>query len=517
MRRFALPACAVCALYLSWIVVPRVLAQTSPRPAGWTEATHGAGVRPDYARLFATNRVHEIRITIAAERFRDMQADLRALTPPMPGGRRGFGRPGMNGGDPPALPLLAGARRGGPINFSVRDPIYVPVTVQHDGHVWTNVGMRYKGNSSLMAASRSGTGKIPFRLNFDRHEDDVPAINNQRFYGFQELTFSSNFSDDSQLRELLASEILRDRGVPAPRAAFYRVFVDVGAGPEYWGLYTMVEDPADGAMLDTQFGGRGGNLYKPEGPGADWTHFDPAGFEKKTNEADADFSDVKAAIAALQAPRAPDPASWRSALEARFDVDLFLRWLAVNTAIENWDAYGAMPHNYYLYGDPTKSGRLRWLPWDHNMAFGAGPGRFGGFGERGAGLAPPPWFAPANAPRPPGAMRGFGARSDDVLHEQVGDRWPLIQRLLADEVYAAKYTEHLERAIGGAFAPTAFAARAKTLHAMIAAFVIGDQGERPSHTTVSSPAAFEQAIDGPGGLLEIAERRRELIRAALKK
>jgi hypothetical protein len=266
----------VCALYLFWIV-PRVLAQTSPRPTGRTEARHGAGVRPDYARLFASIRVHEIRITIAAERFRDMQADLRALTTPMPGGRRGFGPPGMNGGDPPALP--AGARRGGPINFSVRDPIYVPVTVHHDGHVWTNVGMRYKGNSSLMAASRSGTG----------------------------------------------------------------------------------------------------------------------------------------------------------------------------------------------------------------------------------------------APRPPGAMRGFGARSDDVLHEQVGDRWPLIQRLLADEVYAAKYTEHLERAIGGAFAPTAFAARATTLHAMIAAFVIGDQSEHPSHTTVSSPAAFEQAIDGPVGLLEIAEGRRELIRAALKK
>ena len=77
--------------------------------------------------------------------------------------------------------------------------------------------------------------------------------------------------------------------MPAPRAAFYRVFVDSGAGPQYWGLYTMVEDPSDGAMLDAQFGGQGGNLYKPDGPGADWTKFDAEGFEKKTNDKEADF------------------------------------------------------------------------------------------------------------------------------------------------------------------------------------------------------------------------------------
>jgi len=98
-----------------------------------------------------------------------------------------------------------------------------------------------------------------------------------------EITFSSNFGDDSQIREVLANEMFRDRGVPAPRVAFYRIFVDSGGGSEYWGLYTMVEDPADGAMLQAQFGKSSGNLYKPDGPGADWPKFDRAGFEKQTN------------------------------------------------------------------------------------------------------------------------------------------------------------------------------------------------------------------------------------------
>jgi hypothetical protein len=44
---------------------------SSPRPAGWQEATHRRDARPDYARVFDIGRVHEIRITIPAARFSD--------------------------------------------------------------------------------------------------------------------------------------------------------------------------------------------------------------------------------------------------------------------------------------------------------------------------------------------------------------------------------------------------------------------------------------------------------------
>ena len=178
--------------------------------------------------------------------------------------------------------------------------------------------MRYKGNSSLVMASAGATGRIPFRLHFDRYEDEHPQIENQRFYGFRELTFSSNFSDDSQIREALATEIFGDQGVPAPRAAFYRVMVDVGQGFEYWGLDTMIEDPDDGAMLDAQFGGRGGNLYKPDGPGADWTSFVAEGFEKKTK---VSVIRVRRATRGTAGQNKPAPAmrsSFRSSRDRRY-------------------------------------------------------------------------------------------------------------------------------------------------------------------------------------------------------
>ncbi|HEX5109061.1 MAG TPA: CotH kinase family protein [Vicinamibacterales bacterium] len=556
--------------------------QEVARPAGWDAGTHAETVRPDYQRLFGTDTVHELRIVIAAEQFRVMQEDLRALTPSIPGlrgvgpgplagpGAAGaFGPGGRNGGfeqiaafaegvaaacsektadascsvngvdgkctqlgPGPVLCLPAAVRdlmaeargrgvgpgrgfapgRGGALSMIARDPIYVPVTVQHDGREWTHVGMRYKGNSSLMMAGIGGNGKIPFRLDFDRYEDEFPEIRNQRFYGFQKLTFSSNFGDDSQIRELFVTEVFRDRGVPAPRAAFYRVFVDVGAGPEYWGLYTMIEDPADGAMLDAQFGGSSGNLYKPDGPGANWTEFAAEGFPKKTNEKQADFTDVETAIAALHAQPGPGSSAWRAGLEARFDVDLFLRWLAVNSAVQNWDAYGAMAHNYYLYGDPGQKGRLRWIPWDNNLALGAG------FGGRGGFLpgAPPPGAA-ANGQNPPVPFQMppmFGG-GDDILHTRAGAQWPLISRLMADDVYGARYREHLAHALEGLLAPNAAVARMRQLHALIFDSVVGDRGELPGHTTISSRESFERSIDGPNGLLEIIERRHEAIRKAL--
>jgi hypothetical protein len=176
---------------------------------------------------------------------------------------------------------------------------------------------------------------------------------------------------------------------------------------------------------------------------------------------------------------------------------LFLRWLAVNTSIGNWDAYGGMAHNYYLYGDPSKGGRLRWIPWDNNFAFGMGRG-FRGF------------------PFPPGGRDGqmpppLGGGTD-ILQRQAGERWPLIQRLLADDVYAARYHEQLARALEGLAVPGAIEKRVRELHTLIAPHVVGRQGERHTHTTISSPEAFEGSVDG---LLESLKSRYASVRTAL--
>jgi len=102
-----------------------------------------------------------------------------------------------------------------------------------------------------------------------------------------------------------------------------------------------------------------------------------------------------------------------------------------------------------------------------------------------------------------------------VLHLQMGEQWPLISRVLADAVYRDRYRELLAEAIQGAFAVDAFAERARQLHTLVAPWVVGSDGERTSHTTISSPEAFETSVEGPSGLVDVVERRHATIRATL--
>ena len=209
----------------------------------WTEASHGR-VAPNYAVLFPQDSVNRIEITMTAARWAAVRADMVRLW--------GFDF-GSAGGGP------GGGGGGG---FPTIEPAYVPVTVRFNGKQWTDVGFRLKGNSSLSSAWRQGNYKLPFRLNFDRFEDSIPDIEDQRFYGFQELSMSSGFADNSLIREKVAADIFNMAGIPAARTALYRVYIDFGAGLKYAGVYVMVE-VIDDTMVEDRFGGDG-NIYKPE-------------------------------------------------------------------------------------------------------------------------------------------------------------------------------------------------------------------------------------------------------------
>jgi spore coat protein CotH len=340
------------------------------------------------------------------------------------------------------------------------------------------VGIRFKGNSSLMSTWSSGNYKLPFRLDLDAFETEHPEVDNQRFFGFKELSLASNWSDPSYLREKVTHDIFREAGVPAPRTAFYRLYIDYGQGSTYFGLYAMAEIP-DSPMLAIQFGDDSGNLYKPT---SNWATFNADDFDKESNKDDADWSDVQAAIAALHADRT-DAAAWRTGLEATLDVDSFLRWLAVNTVIVNWDTYGQMAHNYYLYANPGNGDRLSWIPWDNNMAMMPGRGGIGG------------------GPAPDGSQAGLSLGLTEV-----GEQWPLIRYLMDDSVYRAAYIEHMRTFIEGTYDVAAIQARLQAEHDLIAPYVTGDEGEQTGYTMLSNPQEFDTALSS---LLQFIATRSE--------
>jgi spore coat protein H len=269
-------------------------------------------------------------------------------------------------------------------------------------------------------------------LDFDEFEDEYLATKNQRFYGFKQISFKSNALDDSYLRKKVVADIFRETGVVSSQTAFYEVYVDIGEGPQYFGLYTAVEI-VDDTVIQTQFTDDGGNVYKPDGNGAAFLEgtFNEGSFEKQTNQDEADWSDIQAVFQALHSElRTRDPEAWRAELEAVFNVDAFIRWLAADTIIQNWDTYGAMAYNYYLYTDPA-DGLVTWIPWDNNMVLEA---RSMGPGDRN------------NRGGPGGSVRELDLSS-------VSDQWPLIRFLMDDPIYLAKYQQDLEETIQSAFQP----------------------------------------------------------------
>lgn len=457
-------------------------------PVDWTDATHSKSADPDFAEVFDDTMVKRIDFVITPERWQSMLDNMTELygefgqnslpDGPIPGDDEPI--PGNDGpipGDDGPIPgdngpipgddgLIPGddgpifADDGPGLIEDVDDPMFVPAEVFYNGLEWYRVGIRFKGNSSLQSSWQQGILKLPFKLDFDEFEDYYPQIKNQRFYGFKKFSLKNNYEDKSQLREKVAADVFASAGLVVSHTAFYALYIDHGNGPEYFGLYTLVEE-IDGTVIDTHFSSDDGNLYKPEDGSASFIEgsFNAEDFEKKTNEDEEDWSDIVALFSALHdESRMSSPGNWRADLESVFNVDLFLKYLAVNGIIQNWDSYGRMPHNFYLYNDPDSS-QLTWIPWDHNETL-----QEGNMG---------------------------GALALSFSNIETGG-WPLIEKIYADETYKEQYDRYVAEIIENAFNTYTI----QTLYETYS-FLIGPYAttERDGYSFLRDPGEFYQAID----------------------
>ena len=402
----------------------------------WTAASH-ENVPANYDVVFPQNSVNKIEIKLDATKWNAIRANMISIFGIDFGGNVG----------------------GGNVNTLI-EPEYVDGDLTFNGKVWKNVGFRLKGNSTLRDAWNSGNYKLPFRLNFDKFEDQYPGIKNQHFYGFKSLSFSPGFKDASLIREKLASDIYRLGGIVASRTAFYRVYVDIGTGLKYWGLYCGVELPDDN-MLQDQLGEESGNIYKPE---SRLNIFNQSEFVKENNETENDYTDVSEFVTALNSPtRISNNPQWKTNLENLFNVEQFLKWLAINNGMTNWDSYGTMSHNYYLYHH--SDGKLLWIPWDNNEAMSRNPGIVGATGGNG--------------------MNGLSLSMNEVTAN-----WPLIRYIADDAAYFQRYKDLLKTFNNDVFNNATIDAMIDNNYNLITPFVIGPDGEQPGYTYLTSSASF---------------------------
>ena len=301
---------------------------------------------------------------------------------------------------------------------------YVRAAVDFDDHPIADVGIRLKGNSSYGVSA--STPRKPFKIDFERF---VPG---QHFAGLSTLNLNNQSFDASQLRESFAFALFRELDVPAPRTGYALVYLTVPGvfDHEYLGLYTLIEE-IDHKFLKHHFEHPDGLLMKPGGMrglvyyGDDW-----APYKGRYNpKEEATPKQSRRIIDFARLVNHADDVTFARDISQYLDVEEFLRYLAVNSAITNFDSYLSTGHNYYLYCDPADN-RIRFLPWDMNLAFG-------GYSWVGT----------------------FEQMASTSITHSYTDHNRLIERLLAVSDYATLYKMYMRHLVEGPLSPQSTRAR----------------------------------------------------------
>lgn len=300
------------------------------------------------------------------------------------------------------------------LDNAIKEEYYI-CDISINGEVFSNVGIRAKGNSSLNMVANSSSDRYSFKIDFNEY------IDGQSYYGLDKLALNNNISDATYMKEYLSYDMFSEIGVPTPGYAYSNIKVN----GQDWGLYLAVEVMEE-SFIERYYGSVKGNLYKPEGMEiGGGKGFNNEG--ARGNRIEPDFRNMQGQLPNNMSIQPPNDAQGRmpnnmfggrmgrsnstgtnlvytddnissysgifdnaifkstndedkknlinilknlndsTDLDKYIDVDEVLRYFAVNTFLVNLDSYaGSLKHNYYLY---ELDGKLQILPWDFNLSF----------------------------------------------------------------------------------------------------------------------------------------------------
>jgi spore coat protein CotH len=331
-----------------------------------------------------------------------------------------------------------------------KDWIHASITI--DGTTFEDIGIRLKGNSSIMhlrfpggAPRPGGPGgdttaqtpeRLPWLVRFDKYVDG------QQIGGRTEIVVRSN-PTKTALNEAVSLELLGQTGLATQYSAPYRFTVN-GTRTALRLVTEVPGDEWDRANFDNP-----GILYKAES-GGDYSYRgeDPEAYDEIFDQETGDKDDLQPLIDFLKFINQSTDADFAAQLPAKFDIQTFADYLAFEDLIGNWDDIEGPGNNSYLRWD-TGTGSFTIVAWDHNLAMG-------GMGD------PPPtawnpwliwwawlWTPPANIPttttntttRPtvPGAPTANTTTTRPAVNPGFLQGNLLVRRFKAVPVFKARY------------------------------------------------------------------------------
>ncbi|MBQ4507629.1 MAG: CotH kinase family protein [Paludibacteraceae bacterium] len=362
--------------------------------------------------------------------------------------------------------------------------LYVPAawTFRKGEEVWKrdSVGLRPRGNSSRRRPE--GTeGQMHQKSNADWHHAHfgihfTEYATGERFFGSDRLVLKWFHGDPAYCREIFCYDLFRRFKVwTAPRASYCRLYIHIAGDekPAYMGVYAMIEGVRKGwiddRMKDGHLPDNTGNLWKAaynmNGP-ADLSDFQSTGTSKmgisddrhdysyslKTNK-QAGLPAAKEELYDFMEKMRPLPSGSQQLqqyIEQHTDVDVFLRYLAVNTAVGMWDDYWVNANNYYFYFD--SSHRFYFIPYDYDNTLGTSKHIHG--------------------------MQNSGTQDPLNWGSREGDRL-LVRKVLSIKAFEDRYKQYLKTIVTSAelMEPEAAIQRIRHFQQMAEKYVANDTGE----------------------------------------
>ncbi len=213
-----------------------------------------------------------------------------------------------------------------------------------DGESIGEVGFRAYGGASHVP------GKPNLKIGFDRE------VAGREFLGLEQLKLDASTQDPGFLNEAVATDVLRDLGLPAARTGWAVVY----ANGEKVGFYVLLE-PMDDTFIRRWFGNDDGVLYGTT------SYMYAQGLNRFTTSSplswyvvtfgEGDGSDIAAAADAIAL-------GTREELEALVDTETSMRISATRAMMGSTDSFVADGNNFYLY---NHQGRIVVLPWDFDV------------------------------------------------------------------------------------------------------------------------------------------------------
>jgi spore coat protein CotH len=212
-------------------------------------------------------------------------------------------------------------------------------------------------------AARSNI-KPSFKIDFSRYESRL------KFLGLRYLVLRANVQDASQMHERVSMTFFRRLGIPAPREAHTRLYIN----DQFAGVYTIVEY-VDPVFLQQRFGQNAGYLYSYERTFT-WTfndlgirssNYSPLPFKPENNLTHFDPSPIPYMVQTIN--QIPD-AQFSAGLSVYLDLNAMFRQIAAEQFINEEDGiigdFGV--NNFFLYRFENTI-QYTFIPWDKSNTF----------------------------------------------------------------------------------------------------------------------------------------------------